>query len=78
MASPLSLSGSDSRDYPFICYLLSECFYYDMSEWVETKKMMLAVFSLGLYQRAQCPLGLAQNQNVPFGVLQPLELLLVF
>ena len=45
----------------------------------------MPVFSLGLYQRAQCPLGLlmsplglAQNQNVPFGVLQPLELLLVF
>ena len=38
--------------------------------------LILTVFSLGLYQRAQCPLGLlmyplglAQNQNAPFGVL---------
>ena len=44
-----------------------------------------AVFSLGLYQRAlcpsgllMCPLGLIQNQHVPFGfclVLKVLELL---
>ena len=41
-----------------------------------TSVVCMAVFSLGLYQRAQCPLGLlmcplglAQNQNVPFGVL---------
>ena len=48
---------------------LSFLFFIDSS-------MVRAVFSLGLYQRAQCPLGLlmcplglAQNQNAPFGVL---------